>query len=233
MKRRLLAILALAILAAPSAAVAGPLTVGMTDTFQSLTTEGWFAGGLGFGSVPPFPPVVVGTGGPAGAGDAFLKVTGVGGVGPGSRLVAINGLQWTGDFLAAGIDAIGMDLINLGQTDLTIRLLFENPMGAPPTIEGVTSLGAVLPAGGGWTHVLFPIDPASLALLVSAGGTAADLLSDTTLMRIIHASSAGDAEPVVGVLGVDNIQTVPEPMTLLLLSTGAAMFAARRRRTAQ
>ena len=231
--RRLLAILALVTLVTPAAAIAGPLTVGMTDTFQSLTTEGWFAGGLGFGSIPPIPPAVIGTGGPAGAGDAFLQVTGVGGIGPGSRLVAINGAQWTGDFLAAGIDAIGMDLINLGASDLTIRLLFENPMGAPPTIEGVTTAGAVLPAGGGWTHVVFPIDPASLALVVSAGGTAADLLSDTTLMRIIHASAAGDAEPVVGVLGVDNITAVPEPATLLLLGTGAAMCSARRRRTAQ
>jgi hypothetical protein len=229
MMKRLVAIVALVILAAPTAAIAGPLTIGMTDTFQTLTTEGWFAGGLGFGQVPPLPPAVVGTGGPAGAGDAFLVITAGGGSGPGSRLVAINGLQWTGDFLAAGIGAIGMDLINLGATELTIRLLFENPMGAPPTLEGVTSLGAVLPAGSGWTHVVFPIDPASLALIESAGGTAADLLSDTTLMRIIHASSADDPEPVAGVLGVDNIQAIPEPATLLLLGAGVAMGAARRR----
>jgi hypothetical protein len=44
----------------------------------------------------------------------------------------MNATQWAGDYLAAGIDGIAMDLRNLGTTDLTVRLLLEDPMGAPP-----------------------------------------------------------------------------------------------------
>src|SRR5437868_4809250 len=56
--------------------------IGQIDTFQNGTTDGWFAGGLGTGAVPAIPPQVVANGGPQGTGDQYLRVTGVGGVGP-------------------------------------------------------------------------------------------------------------------------------------------------------
>src|SRR4051794_20499806 len=90
-------IIALALVAsAPSRAV----VIGEIDTFQSLTTENWTAGGGPGGATPPFPPAVVPDGGPAGVGDAFLEITAVGGSGPGSRLTAMNPLaQWSGNYL--------------------------------------------------------------------------------------------------------------------------------------
>ena len=99
-------------------------------------------------------PEVVATGGSAGAGDQYLKITSQGGSGPGSRLVVLNASQWTGNFLF--ISGIGMDLINLGATDLQIRLLFEDPMGGPPTDEAVSTSPFLLPAGSGWVHAFFP-----------------------------------------------------------------------------
>src|SRR5690606_11664924 len=122
--------------------------IGQVDTFQSLTTEGWFAGGA-MGSSPPVPPFVMDTGGPAGDGDAFLVITSFGGALPGGRLVAMNGTQWAGDYLASGIDAISMDVLNMGQTDLVLRLVFENPQGGAPTDLAVSTLGISLPAGSG------------------------------------------------------------------------------------
>jgi len=135
------------------------VSIGLTDTFTT-DEQNWFAGGLAppF-SIPPVPPDQKPTGGPGGAGDGFLQITATGGAGAGSRLVAINGSQWTGNYLAAGVNTIAMDLQNQGATDLTIRLLFENPMGGPPTDEAVTSFGAVLPAHSAWMHFLFPVDP--------------------------------------------------------------------------
>ena len=106
--------------------------VGQIDTFQDGTRDGWFAGGLGLGQVPPIPPQVVANGGPAGTGDQYLQITAVGGNGAGSRLVAINLTQWAGDYLTSGISGIAMDLRNFANTDLTIRLLFEDPKGGPP-----------------------------------------------------------------------------------------------------
>ncbi len=205
------------------------LLLGQVDTFEDLTTDGWFAGGLGLGQVPPTPPAVVADGGPTGNGDAFMVVTAQGGNGPGSRLVAINGQQWAGDYLGAGIGGISMDLRNLGQTALTIRLLFEDPVAAPPIDEGVGTLAISLAAGSGWTHAFLPVSPSALTML---SGDASTLLGNVTLLRIIH-STAADAEPIAGVLGVDNIRAeaarLPEPGSLVLMLTGLLALAWRFR----
>src|SRR5687768_4371857 len=102
---------------------AGAVTVGQIDTFQDGTTENWFAGGGPFGAVPPVPPTNIPTGGPGGSTDRYLHIAATGGSGAGSRLTAINGTQWTGNYLTAGVNAISIDVNNLGTTDLSLRLL--------------------------------------------------------------------------------------------------------------
>ena len=224
----------------PSASTAAPITLSQIDTFQDLTTDGWFAGGGPLGAFPPVPPHVVATGGPTGANDAYLSLTSGGGQGPGSRLVAMNVSQWAGDY--SGIATIEMDLLNLGAVDLTIRLLFEDPIPGPPVNIAVTTMGALLPAGSGWTHVAFPLSAADLTALL---GSADPLISNTTLLRIIHSVDAGEADAIAAVLGVDNIsagpvrrpgpfqtEPVPEPATLLLVGSGIAAAAVHRRRRA-
>ena len=64
------------------------------------------------------------TGGPAVVDDNYLLLTAVGGLGAGSRLTVINPAQWAGDYLAGGVESISMDLINLGQNYLSLRLQF-------------------------------------------------------------------------------------------------------------
>lgn len=201
-------------------------TIGQIDTFQNGTTNGWFAGGI-TGGVPANPPTVVSNGGPGGTGDAYLRITAVGGDGPGSRLVAINSAQWTGNLLAAGIQGVAMDLRNFGNTALTIRLRVENPLMGPPTDEAVSNVGVTLAASGGWTHAFIPLSAANFTAVLGSPQAA---LSNTTFFRIIHAPTAGDAEPVVGVLGVDNITLVgvPEPSTMLMLAGGLGFIAFRR-----
>jgi hypothetical protein len=208
----------------------GAVAIGEIDTFQDGTTEGWFAGGGPVGGVPPFPPQNVPDGGPGGVGDAYLQITAVGGDGPGSRLTANNATQWTGDYLAAGVTSIEMDLRNLGTSDLTVRLLFEDPMGGPPVNEAVTSFGALLPAGGDWTHVVFPVSAADLTPL---SGDPATLLGQVTFVRIIHSPTPDRPVAVAGVLGVDNITAIPEPSSLALTASAilAGLMASRRRRS--
>src|SRR3954454_19630876 len=63
--------------------IASAVSIGQIDTFQDGTTDGWFAGGLGMGQVPPVPPQVIANGGPMGTGDQYLQITGLGG--PGGR----------------------------------------------------------------------------------------------------------------------------------------------------
>jgi hypothetical protein len=204
---------------AAHAPAASALAIGQTDDFEDGTTQGWLAGLLG--ATHPAPPTNVASGGPLGAGDNYLQVTSLGGLGPGSRLTVLNfAAQWAGDYAGTGISTIAMDLRNLGSTDLNIRLYLENPMGGPPTDEAITS-ARMLAAGGGWTHVEFAVDAASLIGLLGDVNT---LLSDVTVLRIFNSlDETFPGAPVIAMLGVDNItaaadHAVPEPPTWNLLT---------------
>jgi hypothetical protein len=214
-------------------ALAAQVTVGHRDTFEDGTTQGWMTSLLG--SPNPTPPVNVPTGGPAGAGDHFLQLTSLGGTGPGSRLAVNNPTPaWTGNYLAAGVGGIGMDLNNLGSTDLFIRIGFENPTAGPPTDIAFSSTPFLLPAGGGWMHATF-----SFADLVPLIGDVSTVMSNVTVFRIYNSEDPNFPNPefpipaVVATLGVDNITATPEPASLALLGTGllALGAVARRRRT--
>jgi hypothetical protein len=201
---------------------ASAVTIGQIDTFSS-GTQGWFAGGV-MGQFPPTPPHVE-LGGPGGAADPFLVITADRPGGPGSRLTAMNATQWAGNYLASGISGISLDLINLGPTELTIRLLFEDPSLGPPLNEAVSNVGIVLPVGSGWINGLIPIGISDLTALE---GTVASALSGTTVIRIINAPTLGLPAQAMGVLGVDNIQAVPEPQTFLAIAIGLLLIALQR-----
>lgn len=221
---------------------AAAITIDQIDTFEDGTTQGWFAGGGPLGGSPPVPPVNVSTGGPTGVGDNFLAVTATGGSGPGSRLVTMNASQWSGDFIAAGIGSISMNVINLGNSDLALRLLFEDPTGGPPTNSAVSHAAVSLAAGSGWQSVVFSILDADLDALT---GSVEGALRATTLMRLFHGPDAAfPPTSVTGVLGIDNIRAhggrppttpttpVPEPSTWALGLVGLLVLTgARWRRT--
>jgi hypothetical protein len=217
-------------LAAIASVHGAPIVVGQVDTFEDGTTSGWTVGLLG--AVSPAPPANISTGGPAGVDDNFLQLTSLGVPGAGGRLTALNFDQWAGDYGAAGVAAITMDLRNLGATDVRVRLFLENPAGAPPT-DGAITHEVLLPAGGGWTRAAFRVGAGALTPLFGDVGT---LLSNVTTLRIFHAA---DAAPVtfpgpasVAQLGIDNISAaaVPEPIGLALVGLAAAAAEAHRRR---
>ena len=217
---------------APATAGAAPIAL---QTFDD--PHGWFFGGGPAGIPPTLYPIQLG--GPSGPADPFLFVTSNGGGGPRSRLSAINTTELAGNYTAAGVSTISMDLRNFGTTDLSLRLLlldFDEITGVP--INGaVTSAAVFLPNSSGWQPGAFDVTAVGLTLVF--GGSAAALLADVDELRIFH-NPAPDfpltgIPPISAALGVDNINTgaaptAPEPGVVTLLFGGLAALMARRRR---
>jgi hypothetical protein len=222
----------------PSANAGADPILGQVDDFEDGTTMGWRINLLGMGNPPPETlPVNVPDGGPAGAGDNFLRLTSNGVLGAGGRLVALNlDSRWTGDYVAAGVNAITLQVNNLGATDLALRLLFEHAPAGPPTDLALSTDPVLVPAGGGWVPVTFPIGPDDLT---AALGSVDAALTGANVLRLFHSPTPEfPGPPATAVLGVDNItaafvpaQVVPEPGALVLFAASLVGWdvAARRR----
>jgi hypothetical protein len=220
-------------------AKADPVVLGQVDTFQS-GPQGWLIG-FGAGPVPTTPLPVVG-GGQGGPGDNYLRISGTGVREPFGSVSAINDTRWTGNYLAAGVNAITMDVINFGPSNLALRLIVAGPFGltGPPGNIAFTTNAIFLPAGSGWTSVTFLIGPEHLT---AQRGTVVGALTNAGALRLYHNPEPGfggqnnGPPPVNATLGVDNITAtaVPEPAAMILLATGLAGVgaAARKRRKAR
>ena len=219
-------------------AKADPVVLGQVDTFQT-GPQGWLIG-FGAGPVPPTPLPVVG-GGQGGPGDNYLLISGTGVREPFGSVSAINDTRWTGNYLAAGVNAITMDVRNFGPSDLFLRLIVAGPFAppGPPGNIAFTTNAIFLAAGSGWRSLTFLIGPEHLT---ATRGTVVGALTNAGALRLYHNPEPGfggqnnGPPPVNATLGVDNITAtaVPEPTTLLLLGTGLAGVGAavRKRRTA-
>ncbi len=187
------------------------IVVGQIDDFEDDTLQGWANGGES--GVPPV--LNIDTGGPAGAGDNFLQISSDGS-GVGRFLTVFNRSQWLGDYVVAGVTAIEMDLKNLGNVELTIRLGFKDGIGG--SASGYLSQGFTLAVGGDWQHVVFLIDPANLVAVGSPSPFASFFSEGLQEVRIINEAGTSNlnGDAVVGQLGIDNIHAVPEPGTTWL-----------------
>ena len=218
------ALLCVSLFLVTAALPAQALTVGQIDTFQDGTRDGWGVGGAGT------QPSNIANGGPSGAGDQYLQVTSTGGGGTDSKLVILNTSQWLGNYSGAGITGIGMDLANFGTQPLSMRLAFfiSRPIGYS------TTLAFSLPADSNWHHAFFPLSAASFTAVGSPATSFDSLLTNFTgQLRILDSASPSvEGDPVAAVLGVDNVQAVPEPSTLVLVGTALlVVFTGRRSRS--
>jgi hypothetical protein len=225
---------------------AGGVTLGQVDTFGA-NVQGWF-GGNGGGAGPQR----ITSGGPGGAGDAYMRWSATS-----TPIGAKNESQWSGDYLAAGVEAIELDINNFGGTELAMRLVLFHTSDA--IAWSSTEAVAVAPFSG-WTHIVLSLAPADLTNILIPGAlvttppynTPEFTLGDSLRLLIRH--DPGDGTPGAGpslvgenpngfvgsvgnpyTIGVDNIRAsmavIPEPSRLALLVTSAMVLGFARRRS--
>lgn len=194
------------------------ISLGQTDTFD-FGTATWA------GSAPTW----IGGGGPAGAGDGYMRLDSGGNTGF-SNMAAQNTNQWTGNYSAAGVGSISADLKNLGSAELSIRLVLFEFGGS----RWVSNNAYTLAGGSGWTHVEFSLEEPGFSYFET--GTSVDwaqTLSGVGRLMFRHNPTvAQGGANVTGALGIDNVHAgpVPEPATIAAL--GAGLLALRRRKRA-
>ena len=199
----------------------GAVTIGQIQTFDDPNHH-WMQGG-GPGGVSPI-TLPLELGGPGGPSDPYLEVESTGTGGPGSHISAQNFVEWSGDYIAAGVNRIRMDVRNFSTAnDLFLRLLFVD-FGAMGPANAAMTTAVRVPSGSGWQSIEFDIAPSALLTQIGSATTA---LANTDEFRIVH--NPGDLfiptqnPPIAATLGVDNINAVvPEPSTTILLLSGLA-----------
>jgi hypothetical protein len=198
------------------------ITLGQIDNFNDGATQNWTQGH------PPGGVSVV-NGGPGGASDPFMQIAAAGGFGTDSKLIVFNTSQWSGNYNAAGVGAIEMDLKDISGGPLSIRISLRDTTGF-----GYSSTNAFpISADGLWHHTAFRLDQMTA---IGTPPTLSQFLSNVPELRILSSavpSLNGDA--IVATLGVDNIHAIaaaPEPTGILFFAAGAGFrgWWLRRRR---
>jgi hypothetical protein len=219
----------------------GAVILGQVQTFDD-PVSGWVVGAgplIGSPTNVPLEP----TGGPAGAGDPYMLLESTGTDGPGSRLTAQNFDLWAGNYIAAGVNRIRMDVRNFDLTDVFLRLLFLefDSTGAPRSAAFSTD-AVLVGAGSDWQTIEFDVSPGALTAIPEPFlplASPASSLANTGELRIFHNPdpffAVGGNPAIAATLGVDNITAaaIPEPGTWPLLLSGLLVFiglAGRRRR---
>jgi hypothetical protein len=166
------------------------ISPGQIDTFEGGTSQSWTSGGDTFDS--PLP-----SGGPGGAGDHFISVNS-GTYGGKPRWVIFNRFQWAGDYLAAGVTSISMDLLDQDPTTpFSLRLALLPGFPTQSTTSGfVSNTPFVIPADGHWHHAVFTLSQSAMTLVFPSDPppTITDVLSGVSELRLFVARRANQRD---------------------------------------
>ncbi len=176
MKRILLTFLAFFMLYA----IPAQIVVNQSDDFEDGTEQNWFEAPASGAQAEN-----VDTDGPSGDDDNYLRdYTTQNPAGPGSRLIVRNTTQWIGDYAAAGVGSILMDVRALN-VDVSVRVSLTGPGG------NFSSPAVMVTAGSGWGQITIPISETDLISAPGANDNSAEgtdvsaTLSGVTEIRIL------------------------------------------------
>jgi hypothetical protein len=194
-------------------APASAVSLGQIDDFQDGTLQDWGGGST---------PANIATGGPTGGGDRYLQIAATN-----NNLGTVNPVQWAGDYAAAGVTGIRLDVNNAGPDALALRISLFGPGGTFTTTDEV-----VVGPTSGWITAEFTIDDASLTR-TSGVGTLGQTLAGVIQILLRHdadpINSPMQPNPVTATLGIDNVTAIPEPAPGPLFALGIAALGAVRR----
>lgn len=196
------------------AASASAIDFGQLDTFTT-GMDNWT------GSSPS-----LALGGPGGATDQYLRLQSGPGFPP--KMAAKNQTQWTGNYLAAGVDVLTIQLANFGTADISLRAAIFGP-----SLNEFTSTNfQTVAADGVWRSYTFSLRQADLTA-VGSGNDYALAMSNVFNFMFRHdpgsPNGSGDMPNFTGIMGMDNVQAVPEPATLGAIVLGLLGWKVRRR----
>ena len=221
MTRLPVALLALAVPAAASAAV-----LGTASDFTDGENAGW-DGGRG-----QYQLEVVNSGGPAGDDDPFLQLITFVQMGAGS-IPAMYNLDeaWTGDYRAAGVGGVSVDVQHADpNTPLSLRLVLFNGDGNRWT----SRVAYTPPTDGSWNTAVFSTAEADL-LNALGSSTYDELIGNVTRVMLRHDEQPENGRGTAAMTGVgfDNITlvdaaAVPEPAAIALFALAALPLRRRR-----
>lgn len=185
------------------------ITLNQIDSFTGGSTDNWTQGPRGIPNVSN-----VASGGPNGAGDPYLQLVS-GSFGGDSRPVTFNQTQWIGNYTAAGVGLIQMELknFNVGSTALPIRITISDVAITSPSASGYSSTTAFsLPADGQWHLAKFNLNAASLTAVNSPIDSLSVELTKIAELRFLSSTAPSVIGDFISAqIGIDEIIALPPP----------------------
>lgn len=175
----------------------GQVVLNQVDDFEDGTSMNWFGG---------FGPVNVGSGGPAGANDNYLAVTGTGSIHAGGVPATYNDAQWSGNWIGAGVKVLAVDLKNFSSSDMSLRLVGHYVGSRWTSTDPI-----VVPALGTWKTYYFSMNPNHWTLVL---GTDPFNTAFSGLNRFMIRNQSGPPDPggtpLNGTFGMDNMRALAD-----------------------
>ena len=172
--------------------------------------------------------IVVSDGGPTGDGDNFLELSS-GPMGLKPRLITLNQMQWTGDFAAAGVGSLTMELKNFGTTALPRRVTIRDVAGNSSVPGYSTTNPFMLPADGQWHLAEFNLTAADMTAVNPSGGTIdpfSYVLMNVAEFRILSSTvPAVVGDMITAQVGIDDITALPPPQASVWTGASSTSWA--------
>lgn len=197
MKHRIM-LLAISLFVVAGTAQSQEIALGLLDNFNNNTTQGWR-----HGAVSPNPPTVIPVGGPDGS--QYLENLSTGVSGPGGRhLIQNTELRWTGDYIAAGVNKVRVNMINFGGDPLPMRVAFQRA-----DLDCWASTNAhVVPPDAVWRNYEFLVDESTMTNVSGGLFPFEEALRNVEGIRIVaSAEPSCNGDEVFGISGFDDVQT--------------------------